>query len=456
MPEKPKLQHPRVLSKLINEPWLIHPDYLTKMIEIAKGFGDIESVQTKLSSQLPEAEKALVRDGVAHIPVRGPIFPRANLFTAISGATSISSLARDFQVALDDEEVSSIILDIDSPGGAVTGINEMSDIIRAASDKKDVTAYVSGTAASAAYWLASAAKEVVLDATARVGSIGVVIAYPSGKDEDSVELWNTASPNKRVDISTKKGKSVVVEELDALADVFIGAVANHRGTTTEDVVSNFGKGSVLVGQTAVDVGMADRLGSFEGLLAEKSNINTDDGGVIMADEKVIITAGSLKASDPDVYEAIMNLGKEEGVASAKKVVDSKDSEISGLKEKLSSQEDRLKSLEKVEVLRTEREMKSIANEIVSAALTTSSVPVRLHEKIRVTLDHEKFVSDGKLEHQTFSEYVMREVKDWEDNLTGDTVQGFSATLQTQTGETSSNNADALVDRMAASAGQTIQ
>lgn len=456
MPDKPKLQHTRILSKLVNEPWLIEPTYLTKMIEIAKGYGDIEAVQTKLSQQLPETEKALVRDGVAHIPVRGPIFPRANLFTAISGATSVSSLARDFQVALDDDEVSSIILDIDSPGGAVTGINEMADIIRAASDKKDVSAYVSGTAASAAYWLASAAKEVVLDATARVGSIGVVIAYPSGKDEDSVELWNTASPNKRIDISTDKGKQVVVQELDALADVFINTVADHRGTTPGDVVANFGKGSVLVGKNAVDVGMADRLGSFEGLLAEKSNININDGGFVMADEKIVITAGSLKASDPDVHEAIMSLGREEGLASAKKVVDSKDSEILELKEKIASSDDRLKALEKIEVIRAEREMKAVAGDIVSAALSASAVPVRLHEKIRATLDHGKFVPDGKLDHKAFSEHVMGEVKDWEDNLADDTVQGFGATHQTPTGNEAPSNVDDMVNRMAGHAGQTIQ
>lgn len=460
MGEKVKLknQYPRIMAKLFHEPWLIEESYLGKMIEVAKGFGDIDAVQTKLSEQLLGSEKALVREGVAHIPVRGPIFPRANLFTNISGATSVSSLARDFQVALDDKDVSSIVLDIDSPGGSVTGINEMADIIKAGGEKKDVTAYVSGTGASAAYWLATAANTVVIDATARVGSIGVVIAYPSGKEDDSVEFCNTASPNKRIDITTDSGKKVITEELDALADVFVQAVAVNRNTTPEEVVSNFGKGSVLVGQNAVDVGMADQLGSLEGILAEKSNLNTDDGGFIMASQKVEITIDSLKASNPDIYDAVKDLGKTEAASSSREQLASKDSEITELKDKVASYEDRLNALEKEGVLRSEREMKAVAGGVISKVLTASTIPTRLHDRIRVTLDYGKFVADGKLDRAAFSEYVASEVKDWEDNLAVDTIQGFGATSQDIAGDSAAAaaNVDAVVSRMAAAAGQTIQ
>lgn len=455
MPEK--LNHPRIISKLINEPWLIQEDYLVKMIEIAKGYGDVGAVETKRSLPLEQTAQAFVRDGVAHIPIMGPIFPRANIFTEISGGVSISTLAKDFQVALENPEVSSIILDIDSPGGAVTGTNEMADIIRAASAQKDVTAYVSGTAASGGYWLASSAPEVVIDATARVGGIGVVVAYPGKSDDDTVEIWNSASPNKRIDISTDEGKKVVLDELNAIAEVFIGSVATFRGVLPEKVISSFGKGSVLVGQNAVDVGMADRLGSFESLLAEKSILNVNEGGFIMAEGKIEITADSLKTSDPDVFESIKTLGREEGVASAKKVVDSKDSEITGLKEKITSQDNRLITLEKVEVLRTEREMKSVAGATVSAALAASTIPTRLHERIRATLGHGKFVVDGQLDNKAYSEHVAAEVKDWEDNLMQDSVvQGFGSTNQTPVEGSTPTNVDEIVTRMAASAGQTIQ
>lgn len=452
--------YPHILSKLISTPMMIQEEALLQMIDIVNGVRDIEAVRTKLSERLPGTEVAGVREGVAHIPISGPIFPKANLFTQISGATSVSSLALDLQTAIDNDEVESIILDIDSPGGAVTGINEMANIIRSSTEKKDITAYVNGSASSAAYWLASAANEVVIDATARVGSIGVVVAYPNSKDEESVEIWNTASPNKRIDISTDKGKNVIVKELDALADVFITSVAEFRNTTPGDVVANFGKGAVLIGKNAVDVGMADRLGSFEGLLAEKSNIN-NDGGFIMDEDKVVdqkaapLTADSIKASDPDVYESIMNLGKEEGKASVQNVVDSKDSEISNLLDTITASDERLKALEKIEVIRAEREMKVVAEGVVTKSLTSSMIPSRLHEKIHATLSYGQFVSEGKLNVADFSEFVATEIIDWETNLNDDTVQGFGSAPKSVDNE-AMGNVDDLVNRMTSSAGQTIQ
>ncbi|KEZ65412.1 hypothetical protein C5I_0136090, partial [Pseudomonas syringae pv. syringae FF5] len=111
-----------------------------------------------------------VRNGVAIIPVVGPVFRYANLFTEISGATSTQVLATDLQSALDDPSIKSIILNIDSPGGVAAGINELADQIHAGRARKRIVAYVGGTGASAAYWLASAASEIVIDETALLGS----------------------------------------------------------------------------------------------------------------------------------------------------------------------------------------------------------------------------------------------------------------------------------------------
>ena len=284
----------RIFAQLFSTPWLIEESWMLTLIEIARREGDFEALQTRLSDRMDATHDMMVRGDVAHLPISGPIFPKANLFTQISGATSIDTLARDFQTALDDDAIEKIVLDIDSPGGAVTGINEMAEMIYAARDKKEIVSYVGGTGASAAYWLASAASNMVLDATARVGSIGVVVAYPSGSDESRIEITNSASPNKRVDINTKEGKGVVIEELDALADVFISSVAKYRGVTDQVVRKKFGRGGVLVGEQAVDVGMADQLGSFEQLLESESTY----GGSIMpkADTLNVLTVASLQTS----------------------------------------------------------------------------------------------------------------------------------------------------------------
>ena len=69
------------------------------------------------------------RDGVARIPVEGPIFRRANLFTEVSGAVSTAQLAKDFETACNDATVHSVLFVFDTPGGEASGIHELASTI---------------------------------------------------------------------------------------------------------------------------------------------------------------------------------------------------------------------------------------------------------------------------------------------------------------------------------------
>ena len=457
MPKIKKIKsYERIFASLFNTPWMIEEDWLMSIIEIAKREGDLEAVRSKLSEPLDETRTAFVRNGVSHIPISGPIFPKANLMIELSGATSISTLAKDFQVALDDDSISSILLDIDSPGGAVTGVNEMANIIKAARSKKDITAYVGGTGASAAYWLATAATEVVLDATARVGSIGVVVAYPS-KNTSRIEIVNTASPNKRIDPSTKEGMKVVTGELNAIADVFIETVAENMNVTEETVRTKFGRGGILVGKNAIEVGMAHRLGSFEELLKEKSTY----GGTTMpaANNAKVVSAESLRESNPEIYEEILEKGAAAASNANDSIIKTKDEKIASLEKDLTiSQETnsnlatRVGALEKNETIREENDIASTAKILVDTKLSASAIPVRLHDKVAAMNGHEKFVTDGRLDVEAFSDSVDAEIKDWETKLENpNTVQGFSVS-EDREDEQSSTNSDAIVDQMLSNAG----
>src|SRR5690606_30919548 len=120
--------------------------------------------------------------------------------TEISGAVSVGILARDFSEALANPKIRGIVLEIDSPGGEATGINELGKMIAAGARQKPVIAYGGGMVASGAYWLASAAGEIVVDETAMLGSIGVVITARKRDGSDgTVEIVSSQSPNKRVD-----------------------------------------------------------------------------------------------------------------------------------------------------------------------------------------------------------------------------------------------------------------
>jgi ClpP class serine protease len=110
--------------------WAITKPALEQILEIAARDNlDPEAVAAKLGRPLKNTQTVDERDGVAILPMQGPIFPKANLFTEISGATSIQVLATDFTAALNDPASRGIAIDCDTPGGAVSGVNEFAQMI---------------------------------------------------------------------------------------------------------------------------------------------------------------------------------------------------------------------------------------------------------------------------------------------------------------------------------------
>jgi capsid assembly protease len=254
-------------------PWAITPEALRQILEFSarEHVPDLEAVAAKQSRRLPGADAALLREGgVGVLPVTGPIFRYADVFTEISGATAISTLARDFTALVNDPSITAIALNIDSPGGEVAGVNEFARMIFDARGRKPIVAYVDGLGASAAYWIASQADEIVVDATAMLGSIGVVAAVPNpaARSAREIQFVSSQSPKKRPDPTSDEGAAQIQGTVDDLAEVFIQAVARGRGVAAGRVVADFGQGALLVGQKAVVAGLADRLGSFEQTVSE--------------------------------------------------------------------------------------------------------------------------------------------------------------------------------------------
>lgn len=253
------------------QPWLMLPDSLDNLLSIADRQNDLEALETRLGRQLDHTHTVTQRGNVAVIPVTGPIFRYASFFTRISGATSTGTIATDLQAALDNPAIRSIVLNIDSPGGEANGINELADMIFVAREKKKIVAYVGGSGASAAYWIASAATEVVVDDTALLGSIGVVLNVTVSKAQDgkkSYEIVSGTAPNKRPNVETDEGRAEIAKTVDALAEVFVSKVARNLNVSSDKVPEMGGHGGLKVGAEAVASGLAHRVGSLESVIAE--------------------------------------------------------------------------------------------------------------------------------------------------------------------------------------------
>ena len=259
----------KALDIILAEPWLIAPQALEQIMAIAQRQGeDVEALAARLGRPLDNAHAAEIRGDTAVIPVRGPIMRYSNLFTQISGATSLELLAKDFTAALDNPQVARIVLDIDSPGGQANGISEFAGMVRSAG--KPVTAYIGGMGASAAYWVAAAAHRIVASDTASLGSIGVVGTFRPDSS-GAVKVISSQSPLKQAGPETEVGRAELQRVIDDLAAVFVTRVASFRGVPESKVLTDFGRGGLLIGEKAVAADMADAIGTLEGVIAGLEN-----------------------------------------------------------------------------------------------------------------------------------------------------------------------------------------
>jgi HK97 family phage major capsid protein len=261
----------RALALALGVPWAILPESLETILSIAARVNESpEAIAERMGQKLENTRTVTIRDGVATIPVTGPLFRYADFFTEISGATSYETLSRDFTAALNNPDIRAIVFEIDSPGGEVNGVSELAEMIYQARGKKPIKAYVSGFGASGAYWIAAACDEVIAADTAILGSIGVIATFvdESMAEEDAgiriINVVSTQSPYKSADPTNAEDLARIQKTVDDLGAVFVGAVAKYRGVSEKTVLAKFGKGDVMVGQGAVDAGLANRLGSYEG------------------------------------------------------------------------------------------------------------------------------------------------------------------------------------------------
>lgn len=320
----------RALAGVLSQPWAIQPEWLKTITEIVQRQGeDPEALAARLGRPLERSVRVQVRDGTAILPVTGPIFPRANMMTELSGATSLDILARDLRTALDSDSVESVLLDIDSPGGVAFGIEEMAGMIAAAD--KPVTAFVGGLGASAAYWLAASADQIVAAPSALLGSIGVVATVVAQEQPDrdgfrEFEIVSSNAENKRPDPRSDSGRAEIRRIVDDLESVFVGDVARFRGVSRDTVTGDFGRGGVLVGSEAVAAGMADRTGTFEDTLAglAAGREASRSGRLATASQKGLgdmapksMTAADLAAQHPEAVEEIRAAAKTEALEAAR-------------------------------------------------------------------------------------------------------------------------------------------
>lgn len=246
----------------------------------------------------------------ARIKIRGFLseksLPPIAKFFGIGG-TSYQDITNALAEASGNSDVDKIVLDMSTPGGEVSGVDNVWSAVRAASKSKIVTAENHGMIASAGYWIASAADEIVAKSpVVETGSVGVIatqINYDKARENAGIRVVNVISrnaPNKQPDGTQEEGLKVLQERVDAIERVFISRIAEGRGISSGEVEKNFGKGSLMIADdpnllkpNALSVGMIDRVDNCLTQVAELAN-NSLKAAVekAIADGTLKITAGA--------------------------------------------------------------------------------------------------------------------------------------------------------------------
>lgn len=270
---------PRVAEAFYSTPWAILPSKLDAMAFVIEARQEgvefsVEDIRAAVGDRAAHKRPAQA-DSVAMIPVYGVISKRMDMFSDFSGGTSTDALVRSIQEAVDDPSISAIVLDVDSPGGSVNGPEELSQAIFAARGRKPIIAVVNELMASAAYWIASAADEIVTAPTAGVGSIGVLSVHRESSKADAVRGVKTTyihagkhkvagNPSEPL---SDESRAVIQERVDAFYSLFVNAVARNRGVSRDKALA-MADGRLLIGQKAIDAGMADRIGTLQQVISE--------------------------------------------------------------------------------------------------------------------------------------------------------------------------------------------
>ena len=285
------------LMRELAQPWAITPEALKTIYLMARD--GLASFKDRISAeQKAEIDAAMRRrneptsGAIAVIPVQGTIRPKRSAMEEMFGmsfGTSLDAFMANYRAAVDDPEVKAIILDMDTPGGAVAGLPEAADEMFKLRGAKKTIAVVNHMAASAGYWLASQADEIVGTPASMTGSIGIItmhqdltgMAEQMGVKVTLLTAGRFKSEGHPFEPLTDEAKEHTQAMLDQAYDQFVAAVARGRGVSASAVKSGFGEGRVMFAKGALAAGMIDRIGTMRDVLgkfgADTSGMRAEDG-----------------------------------------------------------------------------------------------------------------------------------------------------------------------------------
>jgi signal peptide peptidase SppA len=260
-----------LIQQVYYEPSLITPEAhasIRRMLEsrlgdeLVSALGDSPEAKQRTATvcgekiDLPSMQ---VLDGIAHIPVGGAIGQKLGNWARYAGAVDVQEIWDDIDEAEADKKVRSILFDVDSPGGMVSGTPELA--ARVAEIKKPKVTFSNGMIASAAYWFAAATDGIYTTLTANSGSIGVLLPFvdqaerykQAGVKVEIIKAGSLKGMGFPGTSLTDEQRAHLQQRVDQIYSMFAGHVREHRGNIDEDSM----QGQTFMAEEAFARGLID-------------------------------------------------------------------------------------------------------------------------------------------------------------------------------------------------------
>lgn len=276
-----------LLSSIINGKWLMLPqtafanhhivDRLLSRDYTDEQFNKILSQTTEMSVLLEDRKAAaqssqydsLQSGTTAIFSITGTMLKYGTMCSY--GTTEIAEAIKE---AAAHKKIGSIILDIDSGGGAVDAIAPLLDAISFAHEKNKAVVALVDLCASAAYYVASHCDEIIAsnDISSEIGSIGVMMSFPdyaAHYEKEGIKvhtIYSKLSDHKNLPfIQALEGKYELIKEteLDPLARKFQHDVAESRGSKLKKETIGILSGAMFFARQAIEVGLIDSIGDMK-------------------------------------------------------------------------------------------------------------------------------------------------------------------------------------------------
>lgn len=262
----------RLTEKLVGTPQMMEATSFDKVASFLESRNEgILEMALENKAKLSERQVTFNADTkVGIVELKGPLTYVHYEGVCGESPTSYQSLIADFETLL-TQGAKTIVLDTDSPGGEAYGVFETARTLRKMADEHGakILTYVDGMAASAAYALASVSDEIVMNPSAEVGSIGVVVRLrnvnqamkKAGIEDTYVYAGDSKIPFDSEGKFAKEFLEDLQEKVNVLYGDFISHVAQMRGIDAGAVKGTQAK--TFLADKALALGLADKVMEVE-------------------------------------------------------------------------------------------------------------------------------------------------------------------------------------------------